>query len=445
MRRARAPNPHKRDGTWYLVRRVPKDYELLDRRGLVRISTGIAVADDPRAVRAGDMVKQLNRELEAYWRGLADGQSGEARLRFEAAQKRARALGLTYQTNQELAEGQVEDLVNRFKLLMERNTVEDEGEVAAVLGGEKRPSILLSGLFDEYETIEAEALVGKSEGQQRKWRNPKKRAITNLIEVVGDMEIAELTRNHALDFRTWWQKRIAAEGLDKGTANKDIGHISTMLTAVDEAHRLGLDPVFQQLKLKGVKRNQRTAYEPEFVRDRILVQGALGDLNDEALHLVYLIADSGLRPSEAVTLDEKTIILNHAVPHVKVLADGRQLKTDHSEREVPLVGYALAVAKLHPNGFPRYRDKADSLSALVNDVLGEKGLRPTDKHSLYSLRHTFEDRLTDIDAPDKVIATLMGHKWARPKYGRGPKLEQKRRWMQKIAFNPPRHLRPPSS
>jgi hypothetical protein len=123
-----------------------------------------------------------------------------------------------------------------------------------------------------------------------------------------------------------------------------------------------------------------------------------------------------------------------------VLPDGRQLKTDHSEREVPLVGYALAAMKLHPNGFPRYRDNADALSALVNDVLLEKKLRPTKKHSLYSLRHTFEDRLTDIDAPDKVIATLMGHKWARPKYGRGPKLEQKLRWMEKIAFKPPAHL-----
>lgn len=269
---------------------------------------------------------------------------------------------------------------------------------------------------------------------------PRKRALSNLIEVVGDIQIAALTRDHALNFRVWWQKRIAAENLEKGTANKDIGHISTMLTALDELYRLGLDPVFTSLKFKGAATNQRTAYEPEFIRDKILPVGALGELNEEALHLVYLIADTGLRPSEAVTLDEKTIILDHPVPHVKIFADGRQLKTLHSEREVPLVGYALAVAKLHPNGFPRYRDKADALSALVNDVLGDKKLRPTPLHSLYSLRHAFEDRLTNIDAPDKIIATLMGHKWQRPKYGRGPKLEQKQRWMQKIAFKPPTHL-----
>jgi len=72
--------------------------------------------------------------------------------------------------------------------------------------------------------------------------------------------------------------------------------------------------------------------------------------------------------------------------------------------------------KLHPGGFPRYRDKAASLSALANKVRANKKLMPTSEHSLYSLRHNFEDRLTAIEAPEKVIASLMGHKWIRPKY-----------------------------
>ena len=55
-------------------------------------------------------------------------------------------------------------------------------------------------------------------------------------------------------------------------------------------------------------------------------------------------------------------------------------------------------------GFPRYRDKADVLSALVNKALKARGLRPEKGQSLYSLRHTFEDRLTAVDAPDKIIA-----------------------------------------
>jgi hypothetical protein len=48
---------------------------------------------------------------------------------------------------------------------------------------------------------------------------------------------------------------------------------------------------------------------------------------------------------------------------VKIQADGRKLKTEDSEREIPLLGVALAAMKLQPKGFPRYRDKSASLSA----------------------------------------------------------------------------------
>lgn len=441
MRRARPSKPHKRDGTWYLVKRVPKEFAELDRRGLVRVSTGIAVADDPRAVRAREVVQRLATELDAYWRGLADGQSGEARLRFEAAQKRARALGLPYLTNQEIADGSRDDLIKRLELLIKGNSLDDEREVAAVMGGEKKPSLQLGDLVDEYKTLEAQNIGQMSPNQVKKWENPKKRAIANLIEALGgDKPIADLTRSDAVSFRQWWQKRIAAETLDIGTANKDIGHISKMLTAVDLAHQLGLPPVFKQLRLSGALEAQRAAFEPQFIQDTILADDALATLNEEARRIVYLMADTGLRLSEAANLLPEHILLDHEVPHVQIRAAGRKLKTDHSARDIPLVGCALAVMKLQKNGFPRYRDKAASLSAIVNKVMGTKKMLPTADHSLYSLRHTFEDRLTAVEAPEKVIASLMGHKWIRPKYGAGPTLEQKQRWMLAIAFNPPKHL-----
>ncbi|TGS39077.1 hypothetical protein [Mesorhizobium sp. M8A.F.Ca.ET.182.01.1.1] len=43
-------------------------------------------------------------------------------------------------------------------------------------------------------------------------------------------------------------------------------------------------------------------------------------------------------------------------------------------------------------------------------------LLPTSEHKLYSLRHTFEDRLTAVEAPEEAIAPLMGRKCMRPKY-----------------------------
>jgi hypothetical protein len=63
MRPAQPAQPHKRDGVWYLIRRVPKEFAELDRRGIVRISTHIPVADDPRGICARDVVRQLAGEL----------------------------------------------------------------------------------------------------------------------------------------------------------------------------------------------------------------------------------------------------------------------------------------------------------------------------------------------------------------------------------------------
>ena len=117
MRKGARPSPNNRDGIWYLVRRVPVKFAGLDKRRIVRISADIAVAHDPKGFRAQIVVDHLDRELWAYWRGMVDGQSAEARRRFDAATRRARALNLAYQTADELAAGPIDAILERLKLL----------------------------------------------------------------------------------------------------------------------------------------------------------------------------------------------------------------------------------------------------------------------------------------------------------------------------------------
>ncbi|SFV31210.1 Site-specific recombinase XerD [Devosia crocina] len=431
--------PHKRAGIYYLVRRVPKDFAHLDTRGIVRLSTEIAVADDPRGVRAGQRVQALNVELEAYWRGLRDGQSAEARMRFEAARKRALAIGVTYETINDLLAGKIEDLVERVELLVDRKALESELDVAAVLGGEPKVSIMLSNLVSEYEEMKKAELALKSPNQRRKWKNPRLLAINNFIEVVGDKAIDRLTRSDALRFRTWWLDRIVEEDLDIGTANKNLGILSRMYRDYNKLHQMGLPPIFAEIAIEGEMDKQRAAFKPEYVEKQILAPGVLDDLNEQARAVLWIVAETGLRISEACALDSTTISLDGDVPYVMVRPNGRQLKVQHTARDIPLVGVALDAAKAFPNGFSRYHDKPDSCSALVNKYLGHRNLLPTDDHSFYSLRHTFEDRLTAVDAPEKIIAVLMGHKHQRPKYGEGPSLEQKQRWLQSIVYKPAKH------
>lgn len=307
-----------------------------------------------------------------------------------------------------------------------------------MLGGVEPPALDLDGLFAEFEALMKASNKGMSPDQIRKWGNPKRRAIANLRTVIGNKPLLKITRGDALDFQRWWTDRVAVEGIEIETANKDIGHLNKMLGKIDQTHRLGLGSVFAQMRIEGGRTGQRVAFDPAFVQDRLLAEGALDGLNPEARGVLYLIAETGLRLSKACNLTADTIRLDAPVPHVMVRPDGRRMKTDQSERELPLVGVALAALRAHPEGFPRYRDKAGSLSATVNKFLAENGLLPEEGQTLYSLRHTFEDRLTKVEAPDKVAAALMGHKYHRPRYGVGPSLTQKREWLERIAFKAPR-------
>ncbi len=180
----------------------------------------------------------------------------------------------------------------------------------------------------------------------------------------------------------------------------------------------------------------RPLYDPAFIQTRFLA-GALDGLNEDARFVLYVMIETGLRPSEIVNLQVNTIILNAPIPHVRIMADGRRLKTEDSEREIPLVGVALKALALRPHGFPKYRDNATTLSATVNKFMLENKLRPTRDHSVYSLRHSFRDRLVAVETPDSLIDSLMGHKTYKPKYGKGPSLELKLKFLERIALPSP--------
>lgn len=427
----------KRAGYWHFVRRVPMGYAEIDGRGVIRQSTKILVTDDPRGIRAGRAAERINAELETFWRASLTGESADAKARYDRARISARRLGFEYITAAEVAQRPIAEILERFEALAARGGGDDRPTEEAVLGGVQPPALDLDGLFDEFESLMKASNKGMSPDQLRKWRNPKKRAIANLRTVIGNKPLAKITRSDALDFQRWWQERVVVEEIEIETANKDIGHLNKMFGKVEHSHRLGLGAVFSQLRIEGGRVGQRVAFDPAFVQTRLLADGALDGLNHDARAVLYLIAETGMRLSEACNLTAETIRLDDPVPHVMVRPDGRRMKTDQSERDMPLVGVALVAMRVHPDGFPRYRDKAAGLSATINKFLDENKLLPKEGQTLYSLRHTFEDRLTAVEAPDKIAAALMGHKYHRPRYGVGPSLAQKQEWLQRIAFRAP--------
>lgn len=239
-----------------------------------------------------------------------------------------------------------------------------------------------------------------------------------------------------MNFRAWWVGRIRDEGKTPNSANKDMGFVRQMLRCATDNTGLALpvDDLFRKTMLKE-SGSSRNPFEVGFIRD-VLLGPPVAGMNEECRLFLFAMADTGARVSELAGLEPGDIVTEAEIPHIRIRPNAiRGLKTPQSERDLPLVGASLYAFERLPDGFDHYRGKADLLSNTINKFLRENGLLPGPHHSLYSLRHSFEDRLTAVEPPDKVQAALMGHKYVRPRYGHGPGLAQKQEWMEKIAFD----------
>lgn len=433
--------PRKRDGFWYLVRRVPVHLARLDSRTFARLSTGIRVADDPRCVVARQEVARLDRELQRYWRDLLAGRDPKAIQRYNWAVETAKKFGFAYVDQSDLEAGPLSELAKRIDAI-EKLTVGQQQQVMPALWGrcpEPPEGTMLSEIVDLYEGIQATILNKKSPEQRRKWRNVRDLALASFLETIGgDKPFVELTEGDAAAYREMWKNRVLEGEVEIDTANKNIGRVAAMVRAVNEDKKLKLPDVFEGTRLKGGEDRQRVAYDVKYVQDVLLADGVMDGLNDEARAIFYVVAETGMRPSEVAGLTETTIHLDHEVPHVDLREEGRALKNKNSKRKMPLVGVALEVMKHFPKGFPHYRSRTQSLSTTINKYMRENGLRHLEGQSFYSLRHTFKDRLRGADDDSELRDALMGHATGKEKYGAGHDLKRKREVLVKMAFKAPR-------
>lgn len=428
----------RRGRVWQYRRRVPA--RLANRLGKAEVRISTQARDRTEALRAAAVI---NTALEAEWQKLlADTTSSPetAARTFASTLAEAQSLGVSYQPASEIAAGRLEEILNRIERLSLplATTAETKpaapaaSTVSAVLGGAGKPELRLSDLVEAYQKLAADQAIGKSVKQLKQWKARHERSVETLIKRIGDKALSDITREEALDFRDWWIARIKTEGYNKNSANKNFGCLSAMMRTVNDAFRLNLALPFKGLRIAGDKHTRRQPYEADFVRQHFLASPQIGNLNLEASAIVRMVALTGMRASEIVSLEPHRIRLADAVPHLQIRPDARQLKTGASERDMPLVGLALEIMRDYAEGFPRYRTSADAFSAIANKCLTTAGLRPTNSHTVYSLRHTFKDRMIAVGVPDRIQDELMGHTLKGMPYGNGATLKLRAEWLAKI-------------
>lgn len=432
-----------RGGVYYYRRRVPGEVRHLDDRGeSVRHSLKTSDLAQARATR--DVFEAADGDL---WSSLLqDKPRDAAAARYQSAVRRAQALGFSYRPAGALAAAtSTEEMLRRIEAAL--SAPSPQIVAPAVLGGLEEPKTTLREALKLFlAEIAPHEIAGKSAAQRKKWTDTKSASVDAFVEAVGDLPIADITRDHARKFYDHFMKRIAPPSgkpmCSASLGNRRVGDMRALFRSyfahLGEPDRKNpFDGLSYRDKTRRARK--RPSLPVDWIVKKLLAPGALARLNDEARGILLVVAETGARPSEIANLTAPMIVLKHKVPHLRIEPrfdpdDPREIKTESSIRVVPLVGLALEVMKRHPNGFPRYKDREARLSATLNKYLKENKLFPTSGHTVYSLRHSFEDRMKEARIDAELRKILMGHALDRPEYGEGGSLALRREAVVKVAL-----------
>ncbi len=414
--------------TYHLRKRVPARFKDIEPRKHV----GISLHTDSLE-QAQQKASTAWQQLLAGWEARLAGDTDDAEKRFIAAKQLAQARNFRFLPSDQIASLPSSDLTERIDFASVVNDKIDTIEASAILGGANPPKINVTRALELFWTLAAKKTLGKSEQQIKRWRNPFKKAITNFIGVIGNKALDEINREDMLAFRQFWFKRMKNNGLSANSANKDLIHLGNIFKTVNEMKGLGIDLPLSGLSFKEDEAQQRPSFSEDWIRNKILAKGALDALNVEARCILIGMINTGYRPSEAQGLLPTHINLEGDVPYISIEPDGRQLKSARSRRIIPLAGVSLEAFKQCPNGFPRYRN-SPSLSGTVNKYLRENNLLETSNHTLYGLRHAFEDRMLAAGVDERIRRDLFGHRLNRERYGAGATLEHLYKIIQRVSL-----------
>jgi hypothetical protein len=323
-------------GTYYLWRRVPKRYASVESRPHLKVTLRTDSEKDAKEKAAA--VWQATVEA---WEAKLAGASDDAEAQFEAARDLARAKGFRYVPAHKFHKLPLLEVVMRVEAVTFRNDKPDMAEARALLGAIPEPKITVERALEIYWKIADEDTIDKSPDQIRRWKNPRIKAVRNFVAVCGDLALDDISADDMLNFKDWWLDRIRSGDVTRASANKDLVHLGTVLKRVNVAKRLGISLPLSDLAFSGAATGQRDAFSEAWISDRIVGSARLGGLNTEARCIMLGMINTGYRPSEGASLGPAQIRLDADVPHISIAPNGRELKTQHSERVIPLAGISL--------------------------------------------------------------------------------------------------------
>lgn len=413
----KAPSPILRGEQYYIRRKVPARYAPVESRTIIQLCL---FTDSPKI--AAKKAAEVWAELVEAWECKLEGNDAEAETRLEAAMRLAQRRGYRFIPAEKVAQLPIAEIGKRLDAAKGKTGKVDKIEAEALVGLVPVPKLNVRQAFEEFYRVGADKIIGKSADQLRRHKAPRLKATNNFIKAVGNKALAEVSQDDMFEFRDSLIKKVAAKEIQASSANKDLTYLKAMWTTVARAKKINLAYGNEGLTISDTtkKKNTRPPFSDVWIKAKLLADGALDGLNTEARLILLGMINTGYRPSEGAGLVADTIRLDADVPHIVIRPeDHRTLKNANAERVIPLTGISLKAFKQASSGFPRYAANSASLSATVNKFLRENDLMEDEDTSMYSLRHSFEDRLLVAGIDERIRRDLMGHGLKRERYGKG--------------------------
>ena len=301
-----------------------------------------------------------------------------------------------------------------------------------VVSEQRRDAPILSEALETYLRLKGNS-KGKSFGQSAK------RSVSLAVSTIKNKPLTDYSTSDATKLRD----HMLSSGLTVATVKRNLSTLRSIINLRKTELGLDFSNPFLGIFLPDLNDTKVRIPIPEY--ELISIQQECLILDDEQRRIISLLSDTGMRLSETLGLLVEDIRVDASIPHVVVTPHPwRQLKTKSSSRKIPLIGSSLRSAKRIVDdattdfAFPRYtsakRCNANSASASIN-----KWLKPrlSEGCVIHSFRHSFRDRLRNVDCPTEVIDQLGG--WSSStvgsKYGQGYSLAKLQEWLLKIEYN----------
>ena len=285
----------------------------------------------------------------------------------------------------------------------------------------------------------AKYLALKGKGKDKTFVRGANRNIKYVIEHLGDRPIDAYSSADAASLRD----KLIDKGLSVSSVKRNFSTIRSIVNLSLTEEGLDCGNAFARIYMPEEEKQRRLPIPIDNIK---AIQSDCMSADDDLRWIVALLSDTGMRLGEVVGLAKSDIILDADIPYINLLPHRwRRLKTNGSQRCIPLVGKALWGAnraiKITSKGdflFPRYSNldgcNANSASAAIN-----KWLKPKVPEGcvIHSFRHSMRDRLRAVECPSDIIDAIGG--WLSAgvgqRYGSGHPIEVKAKWLNKITLD----------